>query len=418
MAEVWRILHLMAEYDVPPNQRTFDLIFERVVAARNIELALQLLSEMSTLGLSPSLRSAQSIIISACDIGFPRLALDLAHSFEHGSARRLDNHVWMACLVSSAENLYSDGVGMAWHKVVNELNMIPDEGCCINILNTVGRHGLASLGMQVLRVLKSIGVSSEEYHFAPVIEAFCHDNNIKEAFAVLEIMRSSNVTPVAETAFPIFQLIQKDTDSVDEAWDILNTMFEEGKTIDVAALNVVVQASVALGDLQRAIGTYKAFSELKVTPTVDTYNTLLSGCIQAKHRELGDRLLGEMKQAGVKPDDHTYERLIILCLTQPTYEDAFFYLEEMKSEGHLPTQPIYEAVVRKCVSVGDTRHKLALDEMLEHGYEMSQKLKAFVDSGGEHGGAEERLAPSERVAEHKRREWVGDNSKGGARKRV
>ena len=132
-------------------------------------------------------------------------------------------------------------------------------------------------------------------------------------------------------------------------------------------------------DLQRALGTYKAAGDLGVTPNVETYNLLLSACISARHRELGDRLLAEMREAGINPDAQTYERLIVLCLTQPTYEDAFYYLEEMKTVGLTPTQAVYEAIIRKCFSVGDTRHQLAMEEMLESGYEVNGKLRAFLE---------------------------------------
>lgn len=263
--------------------------------------------------------------------------------------------------------------------------------------------------MDVIRVLGDIKVTWEEHHFAPLVEAFCRENNLKDAFMILDLMRSYGIAPVSETAIPIYKAIGADHDKVDEAWGILEAMHEDGKTVDVTALNVIVLASVAHGDLQRAIGTYKAFSELEVTPSVDTFNYLLSGCITAGHRELGDRLLSEMREQGIKPDAQTYERMVVLSLTQATYEDAFFYLEEMKAAGHLPPQPVYEAIVRKCVSMGDTRFRIALEEMEEKGYVMTQRLKAFVESGGEHDKFQERRndsKPSSRIAKRKQQDFV------------
>lgn len=230
--------------------------------------------------------------------------------------------------------------------------------------------------------MKNMNIVWEEHHFAPVVEAFCGEGNVREAIVLLQLMRDSGLTPLMETAYPIFRMIRTDVDKVDEAFGVLETLKEEGKNVDVVALNVVIQACVALGDLQRALGTYKAAGDLGITPSVDTYNTLLSACVVAQHRELGDRLLVEMREAQIKPNARTYERLIVLCLTQPTYEDAFFYLEEMKSGGILPPQTVYEALIRRCVAVGDTRYNLAVEEMLEQGYEMPQALQQFIESGG------------------------------------
>ena len=101
---------------------------------------------------------------------------------------------------------------------------------------------------------------------------------------------------------------------------------------------------------------------------------------------LGDKLIAEMREAGISPDARTYERLIVLCLTQPTYEDAFYYLEEMKTLGLHPSHAVYEAIIRKLVSVGDTRYKIALEELKECGYPVSSRLESFISSGGAHNG--------------------------------
>jgi pentatricopeptide repeat protein len=263
------------------------------------------------------------------------------------------------------------------------MGITPDEGICMQVLVTAGRHGLPDLGDQVLRVLQGMKVSWKEHHFAPLIEALCGADRLSDAFDVLEMMRSASVALTPETAQPIFRLISKDVDAVDNAYGVLEQMREQEKTIDVAALNVVVQAAVALGDLQRAVGTYKAASSLGVAPDADTFNLLLAGCIAAAHRELGTQLLAEMTEAGVVPNTRTFERLVVLCLTQENYEDAFYYLEEMKAQKHVPPVAVYEAIVRRCVSMQDVRHELALAEMREMGYEVSPSLRAFIASSGQ-----------------------------------
>ena len=232
--------------------------------------------------------------------------------------------------------------------------------------------------MDVLRVLKTIGVYLQEYHFAPIIESFCRINRIKEALSTLTLMNQHNVKPNSDTAHPIFEAIRDSTDAVDAAWDAVEALHSEGQAIDVTAVNVVIRASVALGDLQRAFGTYQICPELDVKPTLDTYHFLLSGCIVARHRELGNRLIAEMKEAKIKPDARTYERLIVLCLTGETYEDAFFYLEEMKAERLSPPLSVYEAIIQRCLLEKDVRYNVAVQELEEFGYPLSPKLKRRI----------------------------------------
>lgn len=96
----------MAEYDIAPNHKTYELVIGRMTQADNLESALQRLAEMNRAGLTPTLQTAEMIIRLACKFDLPRLALDLADTFEDTAIRRLDGNVWMECLISSAGSLY------------------------------------------------------------------------------------------------------------------------------------------------------------------------------------------------------------------------------------------------------------------------------------------------------------------------
>jgi pentatricopeptide repeat protein len=237
------------------------------------------------------------------------------------------------------------------------------------VLNTAARHGVPDLATDVLRVFKVSGIAWEEYHLAALIEAFCRNNQLREALITLHIMRSNKITPLPSTSLPIIDSI-KDVESLDSAWAIIDEIFKTKSGLDVDALKVIIRAAVLLGDMQRAVGFYKSLSsDYGLLPDVTIFNSLLDGCIAAQHRQLGDVLLADLtKSTFIKPNEETYEKIIKLCLTQDVYEDAFYYLEEMKAAGFVPTQTVYEALVLKCHSMGDTRMDIALEEMLERGY--------------------------------------------------
>lgn len=267
---------------------------------------------------------------------------------------------------------------LLWHKIVHGLKVTPDEGTCLEVMNTAGRHGLPELCMDALRVLQSIGATIHDYHFAPVVEAFSRLNRLKDAFSILSLMRSKGLVPTPDTAHPIFNSIRTSPDTVDVAWTALEELEKEGQLIDITAVNVVIQAAVAHGDLQRAVGVYQIIPEFKIRPNVHTFNALLSGCIATAHKELGEKFLVDMKEAEVRPDAQTYERLVVLSLSGETYEEAFFYLEEMKAANFYPPLSIYESMIVRCADAGDTRYKIALEELQEFGYEVSPKLEKYV----------------------------------------
>ncbi|KIJ68158.1 hypothetical protein HYDPIDRAFT_148513 [Hydnomerulius pinastri MD-312] len=375
---MWEIVDTMKEIGIEPNEHTYALIIKRMTTTESIELALQYFEEMSRRGLTPELTTAQDIVRLATDMNFPRLAVELAQNFEARSVRRIDGETWMSCLISSAEGLYAAGVETCWQKIVHVLNLSPDEGACLSVLHTCARHGLADLAIDAMRVLRTTGVDLQEHHFAPLIEAFCKADKLEDAFNTLDTMRNRSIAPTTETARPITELLQKDVDHVDSAWEALDHLQKEGKAIDPVAINSIIQASVILGDLQRAVGAYKTFPDYHCKPNIETFNSLLSGCVDAKHRELGNKLLLDLKQADLKPTATTYERIIMLCLTQSSYEDAFFYLEEMKAQKFVPSAKTYGAIIRTCVVAGDSRHTMALQEMEQCGYTPSASLQRFI----------------------------------------
>jgi len=132
---MWEAVDKMTELGIPPSTYTYSLIISRFLSNENLELALQFLFHMKARGLVPELKAAQGVILLAARLGYPRLALDLAASFEEGSVRKLDPEVWMNCLIASAQDLYVS---------VNSYQSMV-EGLCHNI-STSGRWCHSMLG--------------------------------------------------------------------------------------------------------------------------------------------------------------------------------------------------------------------------------------------------------------------------------
>ena len=195
-------------------------------------------------------------------------------------------------------------------------------------------------------------------------------------------MRKQGINPTSETVRPFTEFLQQDIDRIDGVWKVLDQWRREGNTVDPLICNAIIHASVVLDDLQRAVGAYKSFSDYDCKPNVETFNVLLSGCVAAKHRELGDELLLDLKQAAVKPNAKTYEHIILLCLTQTGYDDAFFYLEEMKTQTFVPSAKVYAEIIQACVAARDSRYSIALAEMHRCGYVLSQDLRRFLSDHG------------------------------------
>jgi pentatricopeptide repeat protein len=101
----------MLEAEITPDATSYEILIAHVTKEDNLEMALAILTEMEKRDLSPSTETAESIVNLAAGQRNPRLALDLATSYEAVSVRPLSTAVWAKVLASCAGFLF---VSQSW----------------------------------------------------------------------------------------------------------------------------------------------------------------------------------------------------------------------------------------------------------------------------------------------------------------
>ena len=254
-----------------------------------------------------------------------------------------------------------DGVLASWTRVTRSKRYSPDSGLISRVLDVAARAGHPQLATQALAALGNLGASVEEYHLAALLECYVAAGQVPEAFRVVSSIRANDLVPTINTVEPIAAVLTS-PELIDQAFYGLEDMHKAGQPVDLASINALILASARIKDLRRVRATQAAIPDFGLKPDIDTFNTVLDGCIAAEHRPLGDTVLSEMQAAGVAPTAETYEKLIQLCLLPDTYEDAFYYLEKMKAEDMRPSAAAYQAILRKCLRANDRRWELVREE--------------------------------------------------------
>ncbi|CUA73228.1 Pentatricopeptide repeat-containing protein At3g04760, chloroplastic [Rhizoctonia solani] len=352
---------------------TYQHILEAYARRENLEMALQILNDMPAKGITPNAQCIQTVIQLAAQMGMPQLAMDLAvHSESIPDV--VTDHIRMEILMSGAAVMNHDVVLRAWDSV-RRTRCRPTEPLCVELLNTAARHGLIDLAQSVLAYLQETAQDIHEHHLAPVVGAYATAGQLQEAYLALDLFKDHRVEILPESASALVETIDQSTATLDNAWDVLSRL---PRPVSIQAVNATLQAAVNLSDMQRAIGIYKELPDLECSPTAETYDILLGGCLSISHAELGERLFQDMRSRGIQPTLQTYSRLILLSLTQANYEAAFSRLEEIKENKMVPPQRVYEALVRRCVDEGDPRAELALEDMGICGYRVSSGLRDYL----------------------------------------
>jgi pentatricopeptide repeat protein len=108
----------MLEAKIVPNATSYEILIGHLTREENLEMALTILTEMEKRDLSPSTETAENIVLLAAKKGNPRLALDLATTYEAVSVRPLSTATWVNVLASCAEYLFvsqNRRISLRWH---------------------------------------------------------------------------------------------------------------------------------------------------------------------------------------------------------------------------------------------------------------------------------------------------------------
>jgi pentatricopeptide repeat protein len=208
-------------------------------------------------------------------------------------------------------------------------------------------------------------------------------------------MSKAGLEPDSSTTRPLFLHLSQSTALPPKAWEVLQALHENDHAIPVAGVNVVIEASIAVGNFKEAVELYKQLHTIcESGPNTETFNVLFQGLSRRGPKGMAMFLASEMRALGIKADHLTYDRLILICLKEDDYEDAFRYLEEMKDIGSGKEEGgqkgwwmrggTASAMVRRCVVAADERAWDILSEMDKRGTG-SAKLRSWAEENWKGG---------------------------------
>lgn len=368
----------MKEKNLDLTATSFQHLIRGLSNAGRLNQAIKALDEMKQAGMETNLKT-YLIIITACFRHYKaKIAFDmLKQAEEAGLPVESEPRMYMDVMRTASNEDEIDMVKYCWEKAIGTYSLRPDEGTLLNVLRVAAKAGDTKLATDTIRQLSTSGYPYKEHYFTPLMEAFIVKEDLKSAFNVLDIMRLSGIPPTMRATLPIRSKLNKDIESVDKAYYLLEEMKKENKTVDISAFNAVVAACAEAKDLNRTVATYREAANLGVVPNVDTYNCVLDACIHTRMKGMGQIVIDEMKKAEITPNLDTYSKMIALACTQKNYEDAFVFLEEMKSYDIVPPQHCYYNLAQKLAYEKDPRFHMVLEEMETFGYKVSTKTRTL-----------------------------------------
>jgi pentatricopeptide repeat protein len=135
------------------------------------------------------------------------------------------------------------------------------------------------------------------------------------------------------------------------------------KVADVTTCNMLIKSCIQRGDLKRGREIVDVMQAAGVTPNAVTFNELLNALIKT-NRDGAWKLIGEMKEHGVKPDLVTCSILLKTIRQGSRVEDIQRILDLIEASGDPMDEIVLSSVCEACVRAG---HKdLLLQQLTVH----------------------------------------------------
>lgn len=299
----------------------------------------------------------------------------------------VDSILWATFLDKASQARNHKATLWAWNRRVSTGKTTLSSGACLNVLATAARAGDAVLGTEVFAHLSSRGTPYQRIHFELLVATYLAANppDLQRALNILSIMTIEKLEPGAAETRPLYNYLRDKPAQLQEAYETLREMHQNGQKISIALLNVLIECNIVQGNFEQAMNIYKTihtFTQIgkpmqKSFANVDTFNLLLKGCRLAKSPDVESAafLISEMQILGVVPNALTYDRLILtllgacpsiyegdtainvaaLATTTQYLEWAFRHFVDMRSDGHQPRFGTVEKLASKFAEVGDAR---------------------------------------------------------------
>ncbi|PVH82585.1 hypothetical protein DL98DRAFT_456005 [Cadophora sp. DSE1049] len=357
-----------------------------LIRDRQYEFAMDKLDEMHSDEITVQPWLYDIFMFQLCEAGELDEAFDLLKYRFENSRNEILPTVWYYLMDAFSSAFHYEGTKFIWKRRVETESLILSDGMCIAILNCAARYSDPELATNTIRILSGRRSALTTFHYEPLIAAYAGSGDLKTALRVLIIMAKASIEPDTSTTRPLYLTLSKSRELAQQAWRDLKELAQDGHTIHVAAVNVIIEAHIEVGQFEQAVELYKSLHEIcESGPNTDTFNILLQGAARQERKDLSVFLASEMRALGIKPDVLTYDRLILACLyNQDDYEDAFRYLEEMAEVGADKPDGGWwmrggtaTVLIKRCVEEKDSRAWTLLDEMARRGMD-TFKLKDWV----------------------------------------
>ena len=235
------------------------------------------------------------------------------------------------------------------------------------------------------QTLTSAGVQLDRFQLVGVALAHLRNGSPQQSFTTLAEYFDAGHALSERVEQAVTKALTAQADAVDEAYFLLEQRKQEGKSVPLPAVNLIIEACAELRDLDRAFATWAELDKLDLAPDVGTFNALLHTCVRTRELASVRRLLSRMQDQGVAPDAVTYSHQCAMHVMCRENDRATALLETAREAGIKPHGRMYVTLINSALTLNQVDQAKELVDAMEgdgHKVDAMRARIQTVESGG------------------------------------
>ncbi|CAN0896728.1 Pentatricopeptide repeat-containing protein At1g02060, chloroplastic [Linum grandiflorum] len=289
--------------------------------------SLKVFTSMKSLGVSPSVRTFNSLFLILLKRGKTNMIKGLFDEMLHTYGVFPDNYTFNILIRGYCKNSMVDE-GFRYFNQMVESNCSPDVVTYNTLIDGLCRVGKVKIADNVMKGMDKKDVKPDVVTYTTLLRGYCMKQDIDEALVVFQEMVSRGLKPNDITYNTLIKGLCE-AKKVDKIGELLDGALSSGRfTPDVCTYNTLMNTHCEAGKLDKALKVFEKMIVLKAQPDSASYSVLIRSLCQNKDFDRAEKLFDELfkkkillRDDGCTPVVASYSCMFeFLCKSGKTYK--------------------------------------------------------------------------------------------------
>ncbi|MCL7026009.1 hypothetical protein MKW94_003035 [Papaver nudicaule] len=208
-----------------------------------------------------------------------------------------------------------------------------------------------------------LGVVVDTCSFNILIKGLCENDDLKEAFELLDEFPKQECSPNAVTYSTLMHCLCRNG-RIDEAFELLDRMENEGSDPDAITFNVLISGLGKQGRVDEGVQLLNRMKMNGCKPNLGSYQAVLYSIIDSKKFVDAKRFMDRMMSEGFFPSFLSYKTVIEGLCEENRLGDVDFFLNQMMHQGFVPKMGTWRKIVESICREREELSSVAVTECI------------------------------------------------------